>query len=125
MVPQLFLCLVLCGFSGLHRLGELTDSDNPKKRNTAKTIRRASVVGADGYFSYVLLGKKSDAVFEGSHIVIKQFRGAPNPQPILVSYLASRDLLFCFHPQLFLLATGAVPTRSWFLGRLKGYAVGN
>lgn len=122
---KLFLSLVLCRFSGLHRLGEISDTDNPLWRNHAKTIRCASLVGASDYFSYPLPGKKSDAVFKGSTVIIKQFRGAPDPQSFVNAYLASRDALFCYHPQLFLLAAGSVPTRSWFLAHLKPYVVGN
>lgn len=122
---KLCLSMLTCGFAGLHRLGELTNSDNPALRNSAKTIRRASVLGAEDHFSYVLPGNKTDPAFEGNRIVIKQFRGAPDPRHLFTSYLSSRDIKFRMHPQLFLLANGLVPTRSWFLGRLKHYVIGN
>lgn len=122
---KLFLAMVTCGFAGLHRLGEISNSDNPRLRNSAKTIRRASVLDGDDHFSYTLPGNKTDTAFEGSRIIIKRFRGVPDPRPLFIAYLASRDKRFRFHPQLFLLANGCVPTRAWFLKRLKTYAIGN
>lgn len=121
----LFLTLLLCGFSGLHRLGELTDSDNPKLRNSAKTIRRASVREGGDHFTYVLPGNKTDAVFEGSKIVVTRFRGAPDPRVHFLTYLKSRDAKFRLYPQLWLKADGSVPTRPWFLKRMKHYVVGD
>lgn len=122
---KLFLCLLLCGFSGLHRLGELTDNDNPARRNSKKTILRASLTSGQGHFSYILPGNKTDTAFEGSTVVIKRFRDGPDPRPFLNVYLAARDTAFPFHPQLFVRESGKVPTRSWFLRRLRKYAVGN
>ena len=36
-------------------------------------------------------------------------------------YIRSRDILFPFHPQLWIKANGTVPLRSWFIARLWRY----
>lgn len=122
---KLFLCILTCGFSGLHRLGKLTDTDSPQWKNAAKTISRSTLMNGGDHFSYTLPGNKTDTAFEGSWIVIKRFCGAPDPQLYLNAYLASRNGQFRLHPQIFLLNSGKVPTCSWFLAKLKKYLVGN
>ena len=42
-----------------------------------------------------------------------------NPLPIFIDYLSSRDRLFGLFPELWINEDGRVPTRSWFISRLK------
>lgn len=72
-------------------------------------------------FAYWLPTHKTDTTFEGNRIIIKQIVGAPNPYPKMDRYIRSRDRLFPNHPQLWLKADGTVPTRSWFISRMRKY----
>jgi len=38
-----------------------------------------------------------------------------------MDYLQSRDRLFPIHPQLWLTSSGRVPTRHWFIKRLRSF----
>jgi hypothetical protein len=60
-------------------------------------------------------------MFEGNRVHIAQIIGAPDPKPIMVSYICLHDRLFPLHPQLWLRENGISPTRSWFLHRLGKY----
>lgn len=118
----LFLAMLHVGFFGLHRLAELTDNDTPKLRNPRKTLRRSTVKFADDNesFSYWLPTHKADALYEGNTVHILRRHSGPDPFSIFRAYLVSRDRQsFALCPQLWLLANGRVPTRSWFTARLK------
>lgn len=114
---MLFLAIFVCGFFGLHRLGELTDKDQVKLREPRKIIKRSSVKLKDDAFSYWLPMHKADRFWQGGEVMIPQRPGSANPVPIFRRYLASRDRRFPYHSQLFLTSRGAVPTRAWFLRR--------
>ena len=117
----LFLSMVNSGFTGLLRLGDMTLPDNLKKRNYRKLILRNSFHWDGDDFDFSLPTHKSDTSYEGNHIHIKQILHAPNPTPLMHRYLHSRDSLFPLHPHLWLTSSGAPPTRSWFLSRLKEF----
>lgn len=117
---RLFLALVLCGFFGVHRLGELVDHDSPRLRDHTKTIQRASVkdyANGEG-ISYWLPKHKADQI-AGSEVIIRRFDDSLDPVPIVRQYLDSRDKKFPLHSQLFLTSEGRVPTRSWYMRRFK------
>ncbi|VDC07991.1 unnamed protein product [Peniophora sp. CBMAI 1063] len=117
-----FLAMLHVGFFGLHRLAELTDHDTPKLRNPRKTMRRSTVKFADDgtSFSYWLPTHKADALYEGNTVHILRRDDGPDPMSVFRAYLASRDRRpFALCPQLWLLADGRVPTRSWFTSRLR------
>ncbi|KAJ6472038.1 putative retroelement protein [Mycena sanguinolenta] len=120
----LFLSALLSGFRALHRLGELTMPDNPRLRNPRKYIKRVSVSIDATKYEYWLPAHKAKAPtfsvykhtsFEGNHIIITdmdalgQFR----------QYLASRDQHHPLNPFLWVCKDGTVPTRAWFMCRLR------
>lgn len=112
-----FLAIFLCGFFGLHRLGELVERDQVKLREPRKAIRRISVKLKDDAVSYWLPMHKADRLWQGGEVIITAHGGSFNPIPIIRRYIHSRDKRFPFLPQLFLTSKGVVPTRAWFLKR--------
>jgi hypothetical protein len=72
-------------------------------------------------FVFWLPAHNADTTFEGNHIIIKKIIGAPDPLPIMKSYITSRDRLFPLHAELWLLANGSVPTRAWFIHHLQAF----
>jgi hypothetical protein len=72
-------------------------------------------------YSFWLPTHKADTTFEGNRIMVKKITGAPDPHPIMDQYIKSRDVLFPFHPQLWLKSNGSVPLCSWFIRRLHHY----
>ena len=122
---KLFMAIVMCGFFALHRLGELTISDDHRLQESRKIIARSSAHCSTHTFGYMLPAHKADRIFEGSAILIPSSHEDVNPQPFFQAYLQSRDHRFPFHPQLFLTSTGASPTRNWFLSRLHTHIFDN
>lgn len=114
----LFLAQLYDGFYGLMRLGELVWPDNASLRSFDKVIRRTSVKITESYHSFLLPRHKSDTSFEGSTIVIQRAASA-DPHHTFTSYLASRDKLFPFNSSLWLRNDGSIPTRAWFIARLR------
>src|ERR1700683_1644323 len=115
----LFLTMLNSGFTGLLRLGELAVSDNPRLRDFRKVVLRSSIKWVNSNYEFLLPTHKSDTTFEGNRVHIARIMNAPDPKPIMETYLHSRDSLFPLHPQLWLRANGHSPSRSWFLRRLK------
>jgi hypothetical protein len=117
----LFCAILLTGFHALMRLGELVFPDKRALRNYRKlSLRHTVTVSVDPpQYSFVLPSHKGDRTFEGNTIVVQKLSTPTDPFSSFVSYLASRDTLFPLHPELWLTSHGAVPTRHWFLSRLR------
>ncbi|KDR66779.1 hypothetical protein GALMADRAFT_34352, partial [Galerina marginata CBS 339.88] len=116
----LFVALLLIGFFALMRLGELTNSDTKKLRNPLKVIKRTTVLISEDYFQFFLPGHKADKFFEGNTILLsRKSHGNLNTYHRFALYLASRDKLFPFSSPLWLRSDGTIPTRSWFIHRLR------
>lgn len=118
---KLFVALLLTGFFALMRLGELTDADKVRLRNPRKTIRRNTVTIDGQSYSFFLPGHKGDRFFEGNTIIIPANERLYDPQRHFTSYLASRDEKFPLFFALWLREDGTVPTRSWFVRRLRRF----
>ncbi|KII87746.1 hypothetical protein PLICRDRAFT_70441, partial [Plicaturopsis crispa FD-325 SS-3] len=117
---KLFLAQLLSGFHALMRLGELVWPDTVAHQNYRKVSLRFMVEWYDDAFSFWLPAHKSDPFFEGNRIVIERTETA-DPHRSFAAYLRSRDLLFPNRPELWLLKNGHIPTRSWFIRRLRHY----
>ncbi|KAJ7491569.1 hypothetical protein B0H11DRAFT_2228731 [Mycena galericulata] len=98
----LFAAMLLTAFYGLLRLGELTAPDTRALRNPAKWTLRSS----------------TDLSFEGSRVVIPH-RARLNAIPVFRRYLDSRNARLPLNPFLWVRDTGSVPSRSWFMRRLR------
>lgn len=115
---KLFLAQLLTGFSGLMRLGELVVPDNTQLQDSRKiSLRHLVQWHTDGH-SVFLPHYKADPFFEGNRIKVMKCDTA-DPHSAFVTYVQSRDLLHPNRPELWLLADGSRPTRSWFISRLK------
>lgn len=124
----LFTSMIMIGFHGLHRLGELTQPDKASHRNDRKLITRSSMsLSRCGTFArYTLPHSKTDPLFHGTTVVVAScaIRGAC-PVTALCRYLLRRDARFGFELPLFLTGLGTPPTRSWFLSCFCVFFTGN
>jgi hypothetical protein len=119
---KLFVGMLFSGFDGLLRLGELSWPDVVALRNWKKVVRRSSVKLTDSSFGFFLLGHKADKFFEGNQIIITS-RADPelNTPAKFRRYLTSHDSLFPHHPALWVRENGSIPTRSWFIARIRAH----
>ncbi len=116
---SLFLALLLTGFHGLARLGDLVWPDHIQHRTYATVTRRLSVSVVHDHFSFLLQTHKTDAFFEGDQVLVRAQHPGPNPHRVFTTYLASRDQLFPCRSELWLRADGSIPLRRWFISRLS------
>jgi hypothetical protein len=90
-------------------------------RDFAKIAKHSSIEWLTDAFSFWLPTHKADPGFEGSHIIIQKTTTSPDPYSHFITYLCLRDLHFPLNPELWLCQNGRVPTRAWFLHRLRHY----
>ena len=117
----LFAALVLTGFHALMRLGELVFPDKKNLRNYRKISLRHSVSVLPTQYSFFLPSHKGDRTFEGNTILIQKLTTPTDPYSPFLAYLDSRDSRFPIHPELWLTSRGTVPTRHWFMTRLRKF----
>lgn len=122
---KLFLAILLTGFHGLMRLGELTWPDKQSLRDYRKVILRQSVTTTNDNYSFLLPFHKANRLFEGNHILIRNTDTDDDPLTVFIHYLKSRDTTFPLNPELWLRANGTIPTRRWFMRRLSPLLPGN
>ena len=115
----LFVAMLLTGFFGLLRLGELTFPNDPSLQNWKKVTRRSTVGLQDTLYEFTLPGHKADRFFEGNRIMIPAQRFTLRPLHHFSRYLSSRDSLHPVASPLWLTEAGKVPTRSFFVDRLR------
>jgi len=117
----LFVAMLLTGFFALMRLGELTFSNDPALHDWRKVTRRSSVLMTDDRYEFFLPAHKADRFFEGNKIVVmaQQFKH----QPLLhfSNYIKSRDKMLPLASPLWLTAAGTVPTRAFFISRIRHF----
>jgi hypothetical protein len=114
----LIVAMLITGFFGLLRLGELTFPDDVALHNWKKVTRRATAHIQDNVYDFLLPGHKADRFFEGNKIMIPAHRFSHHPLRHFQTYLTSRDTLYPVASPLWLTAAGTVPTRSFFVTRL-------
>jgi hypothetical protein len=117
----LFVALLFTGFHALLRLGELVFPDKKKLRNYRKIALRHTVSILLSHYSFFLPSHKADPFFEGNIIIIQRNNTLTDPYKPFLAYLSSRDSLFPLHPELWLTSSGQVPTRHWFIRRLRAF----
>jgi hypothetical protein len=111
--------MLLTGFYGLMQLGKLTWPDNKGLRDYYKVIMRSSVHVFPGSFQFILPGHKADRLFEGSQILIQSTQLEDDAWGPFTKYLLLHDRAFPLRAELWLKENGSVPTRTWFLSRLR------
>jgi hypothetical protein len=117
----LFLAQLLTGFFALFRLGEMTYPDDPQLRDPRKVTKRTSVRFSDNSFQFFLPGHKADRFFEGNTIIVRKNGRIFDPHKHFLTYIEARDNKFPFSSPLWLTSSGAVPTRSFFIKRLRRF----
>lgn len=111
-----FLAMLLTGFRGLMRLGELTIEDNHVLRNPRKWTKRSTVTISATQYEFWLPAHKADTTFEGNHVIVAD----NDARTWFKRYLNSRDQRFTLiNPYLWLTQNGRPPTRAWFMKRLR------
>ena len=115
----LFVAMLITGFFGLLRLGELTFPNDASLQDWRKVTRRNTVIVQESFYEFFLPGHKADRFFEGNKIIIPAHRFGICPLQHFSRYLASRDLLHPVASPLWLTESGTVPTRSFFINRLR------
>jgi hypothetical protein len=120
----LFAAMLATGFHALLRLAEMSVHDNPAKRNWRKiTMRHTVTFPEPSSFSFTLPSHKADPFFQGNTIVVRHIitDSELDPKPVFQRYLRSRDSEFPLNPELWLTYSGTVPTRTWFVKRLRAF----
>jgi hypothetical protein len=115
----LFVAMLLTGFFGLLRLGELSFPNDISLQNWKKVTRRNTVKLQDDFYEFSLPGHKADRFFEGNRIIIPAHRFSLHPLQHFSQYLASRDSIHPIASPLWLTEAGFVPTCSFFVTRLR------
>jgi hypothetical protein len=114
----LFVAMLVTGFFGLLRLGEMTFPNDLSLQNWKKVVRRNTLKIFPTHYEFLLPGHKADRYFEGNKIVIPASRFELHPLHLFSQYLDSRDTLHPVASPLWLTASGSIPTRSFFVSRL-------
>ena len=117
----LFVAMLITGFFGLLRLGEMTFPDDTSLHNWKKVIRRNTVRVLESQYEFLLPGHKADRFFEGNKIIIPAHRFRLHPGLHFSRYLSSQDALHPIASPLWLTEAGFVPTRSFFIARLRQF----
>ena len=115
----LFVAMLFTGFFGLLRLGELAFPNDTSLHNWKKVTRRNTVKILQHQYEFLLPGHKADRYFEGNRIIIPAHRFNHHPLDHFSKYIESRDTLHPVASPLWLTEAGEVPTRSFFVSRLR------
>ena len=115
----LWLTQLFCGFYALLRLNDLVWPDSTNLRHYASLVSRLSVELTGTHFAFTLPAQKTDHLYEGDRVLIQRLSAPDDPWSLFQRYLVARDSSFPLHPYLWIRADGSIPTRSWFLSRLR------
>ncbi|KIJ39560.1 hypothetical protein M422DRAFT_174915 [Sphaerobolus stellatus SS14] len=116
----LFIAMLLTGFYGLLRLGELTVPDAIAKCTSKKLVLRHTLIIEASCYSFTLPFHKADRFYSGNTVMIEALPESPvDPLTHLQRYLISRDHSFPLLPALWLTAAGYPPTYSLFISHLQ------
>lgn len=118
----LFKSMLLTGFFALMRLGELSFPNEVSLRSWRKISKRSSVTVSADQYQFHLPCHKADPFFEGNNIIVKQKQFCDiDPLLAFSQYLSSRDHLHPLSSPLWLMRNGSVPTRNFFITRIRRY----
>jgi hypothetical protein len=111
--------MLVMGFFGLLRLGEMAFPNDLSLQNWKKVTRRNTLKLLPDHYEFLLPGHKADRFFEGNKIVIPAQRFGLEPLRLFTRYLTSRDNIHPVASPLWLTESGDIPTRSFFVSRLR------
>jgi len=107
------------------QLGELTWPDKKSLQDYHKVVMRNSVSFSPKSFQFLLPGHKADRLFKGDTILIQSTELDNDACAPFAKYITQHDRYFPFRAELWLKRDGAIPTRFWFLHRLRRHLPGN
>jgi hypothetical protein len=113
----LFVTMLVTGFFGLLRLGELTFPDDISLHNWKKVTRHNTVTLTNTQYEFLLPRHKADRYFKGNRIIIPRSRFHHHPLHHFSQYVTPRDELHPIASPLWLTEAGRVPTHSFFISR--------
>jgi hypothetical protein len=116
---KLFLAIIFTAFWALLRLGETVMPDTIALRMPKKMSLRYPLTLSTRSYSFFLPTHKADHFYEGNKIVVLSRSDSRNPVPVFTRYLNARDAVHGLKPFLWIRENGSVPTRSWFMDRLR------
>ena len=126
---ELFKAILSIGFWGLHRLDELVDADEEtvRRQRSHRRILLSSVVitkTSEGMeLEYWLPGHKADRFGVGNKISLEQYTDdSVCPVRRTMEYLLRRSEKRLETPAFLVTSEGLVPTRSWFMSRVREYS---
>ena len=108
-------------FSTLMHLGELMWPDDGNLHDPHKVTKHNSIVINDSSFQFFLPGHKANKFFEGNTIILCCNPFPCDPMSLFRSYIRSCDCLFLLSSPLWLKLNGDIPTRCFFMHRLRGF----
>jgi hypothetical protein len=117
----LFVSMLLTGFFALMRLGELSFPNDKSIQDWRKVTKRSSVTINPDQYEFFMPGHKADRYFEGNRIIVRKEQFRHNPLHHFQTYISSRDRLFPLASPLWITFHGDVPTRSFFIQRLRTF----
>lgn len=99
----------------------MTYPDDPELRDPRKLTKRSTVQTNDDFYKFFLPGHKADRFYEGNTIIVRKNPNKFDPHKRFLTYLRARDAKFPFSSPLWLTSQGTVPTRSFFIRRLRRF----
>jgi hypothetical protein len=122
---RLFLAILLSGFFGLLRLGELVYPADKSLDDPRKMTKRSCLHLQASHMRFQLPYHKADRFFQGNTILILPNGRPCNPIRAMAKYIIIRDRNFPHHDDLWVRHDGTRPRRNWFLARLRLFHLGD
>ncbi|XP_006458838.1 hypothetical protein AGABI2DRAFT_40469, partial [Agaricus bisporus var. bisporus H97] len=103
---RLFIAILLIGFYGLLRLGELVYPNDIRLDNTRKMVHRDTLTLVASSLQFQLPYHKADRYFEGNVVLIRRNSGITDPIRAMARYIVLRDHKFARYNDLWVREDG-------------------
>jgi hypothetical protein len=118
----LFAALLVTGFKTLQRLGELVWPDSRQHQSYRMVTMRHTISICASNARYLLPHQKNHSLGSGHEVIIMgEPLGRLDPLKCFRDYLGLRDAAFPWRAELWLTRAGTIPTRTWFMRRLRHF----
>jgi integrase len=121
----LFIALLLVGFFGLLRLGELVYPNDTSLDQPKKMVQRSNMQLHANSLRFELPYHKADRFFQGNTVLILPNNGPADPIAAVARYCVLRDKQFPEATDMWIRSKGERPRRSWFIRKLRAFEVGD
>ncbi|KAI9090813.1 hypothetical protein DFS34DRAFT_561761, partial [Phlyctochytrium arcticum] len=113
--------ILLTGFFGMFRLGELVWPDEQCYRMAANIPMRSSLRCFDESFSFEQVSRKRDVFYQRRPVTVQKRKGIPGKIDACIAMMYYYPWRDTHHNSkegpLFLMLDGRIPTRRWFIDR--------